>query len=1502
MISRSSTIRLYTTILLLSAGVLGLLTAARFSGPESNEFLNSLKDKLDLFQENFPEDRVYLQFDKAFFEPGDDVWFSAYIRQGANFKPSEKSGILHVELEDPKGNTLKKYKLVALNGRVRGDFKLDETAPGGMYKVKAYTQWQKNEEKPFYFQKALQVQESVLPNLKMKLDFERKAYGPGEEVSAKVELNTNENEPLAGYQFNMVASLNGAEYIKQTVETSPKGKALVKFKLPKTLTSNDGLVNILINYEGLTESISRSIPINLNDIKFTLYPEGGDLVDGLKSKVAFRALNEFGKPADISGKVIENESGKEITDFTSFYHGMGHFDITPEPGKSYRIELTQPQGVDQKFHVPAPLSNGFVLSVINSVEGDLILDIGSKISDEVGLVVTIRDDMVWKEAFKIEPGTNRKIIPTDQFPIGTARITLFDSKGIERSERMAFVNRDRQLKIEVETDKEKYLPREKVTASVKVTDERGMPMPGSFSMAVVDDQLLSFADDRSGNILSKMLIEYDLKRKVEEPNFYFRRKEPKSWKGLDYLMMTAGWRRFTWEKVVAEEYPTVKFAAEAATVPVSITDIQNGNVIPNARIFLNGNANPINVPANGIVNLNNIDLSQAGNVIRVEADNYAPVELPIQNYGMNMNFAMYNSGFNFHAPASNLEGFKVLEAAEPMMDDIAIADDAPMRFFAKDVAPLQKGKIKREVLKKEKERKAAPAKAIKNDRMRDQRIPLEQPIIVERDNDGIEALEQDKMNFDLKEEALEDWDEEEMWGDMNQNELQARVFNKNQLDPFQQPQEQFYRAREFEAPDYSEDKGAEPAQEMRNDFRSTVYWNGKVEVDKSGVAKVEFYNNDEISSFRVTVEGIAQDGMIGRTEKTFYTQTPFSLATRIPIEVATGDVLNIPVSLKNNTEKVINGAFSVNAPVAFSSMGSFSARQSIQPGENKVVYLAYKVLHQPGEGVLEVAFENQGFSDAVSESIKIVPKGFPVGLSFSDKALNAEYDFAIHHSVEGSIQAKVTVFPTVMSDLLTGIEGILREPGGCFEQTSRTSYPNVMVMRYLIEQDEIDPDLRETAMSMLKRGYKRLTSFETSSKGYEWFGSSPGHEALTAYGLMQFNEMKTVLPEVDQLMIDRTANWLMKRRDGKGKFQRSSNTADSFGRADDQITNAYICYALSQAGYKGIDKEIELSYTLAKESKDPYQLALMASVMMTTGNQGAGKKLLTSLLSQQAKDGSFNGKVHSITRSTGKSLQIETTALAILAMLNSGSPDQKSLSAAVEYLVSARDGHGAFSTTQGTILALKALTAYATWSKRTPEDGILHVFVDNKKVATRHYLAGDRDAILIDDLAKHLPEGKHTIRIEFEGATTPLPHAVAVDYFTSVPESSPECSVKLTTKLATTKVKMGETVRLSASLENITEEGLPSTMAIIGIPAGCSVQPWQLKEMTKKKVFDFYEITGNKLICYYRQMKPGETRHINLDLKADVPGTYEAPAACGYLYYTNEFKQWAGLPTVEITK
>lgn len=1412
-----------------------------------NEFLQSLKVKLDNHNKSFPEDRVYVQLDKPLYKPGETIWLSAFIRNATDMKASDKSDILYVELIDPKGNVAQKHQLIAHKGKTSADFLLDENVMGGIYKVKAYTNWQKNAND--FFEKEIQVQKVVLPRLKMKMEFLKKAYGPGDEVVSKVDLQTLENQPLSNYSVKYMVQLNGQKLTESKLTSDNEGLAYVKFQLPNELTTNDGLLNVMIDYEGRTESISRSVPITLGNIELGFYPEGGDLVDGLISKMAFKALNEFGKPADIKGVIKDNE-GNTITNFESFHNGMGAFNLEPKIGKTYYAVITHPKGINKKYSLPKSLKRGWTMNVNNAEKEKLAITIQSTETETMSLAAQVRGEMYFATEINIARGKNEIEIPTKDFPMGVAQITLFDSKNIERAERLVFVNKDKKLNISLKTDKAQYLPREKVKMNIEVTDERGLPMPANLSLAVVDDKLLSFANDKSSNILSSLLLENDLKIKIEEPQFYFNDKEAKADEALDYLLMTDGWRRFTWEKVMAEDFPAIQFEGEKAIIKGRVMNNQ-GKPMANAIIKNTKTKKTYKTTADGYFSITNETLYQP-TYFEVTAKDMSRQGFTASNYTQNHTVYLYDPKEIYsYSKSVRTKRANVPAAAVDMIvveEDMMQVDEM---VFDMEAEPVQQNMVKVNVDKKA---------LVKEDKKKEaEKMELDEVVIV--GNDQGRAFANQLIAKDQK-----------------------ILLNVN-----------YYRAREFATPNYTNNQEVD----IRTDFRSTIFWDGNIEVGNNGQATVEFFNSDEVTSFRTIVEGVGV-GMIGRAEYTHFTQLPFSMSVKVPSQVVFGDVVEIPLTLKNTTNKDVVGNLMVKSPKGFKVLNVETGNQMLAANTTKTIYLNYEVLNEIGEDNLEISFKANGLKDAFVQPIKVGPKGFPVSIAFSGQDLSKTYSVSLSDVVDGSLQASLTAYPNVVNDLMKGIESIIREPSGCFEQTSMSNYPNIMAMSYMKETGMDNPELFASIDQKLDRGYKRLTSYETKEKGYEWFGSSPGHEALTAYGLMQFNDMKHVYADVSSEMVMRTSKWLMSRKDGKGGFKKNPRALDQFGRASEEVTNAYIVYALSEANYAEISKELEAAYSSSTASNDAYQLALMTNTLFNYKDKRA-ESVLKALLKLQEKDGSWNAN-HSITRSGGVSLKVETTALAMLAMLKADKKDIAAITKAAEFLVSSRSGSGSFGSTQGTVLALKALTTFAKFSKQTKESGVLECVIDGKVVASKKYEAGEKNAIEFKDLDKHLKVGNQKIEIRYKDTKNALPYTMSIDYNTTLPLSSKECKIAVEAELNTNSLKVGETVRLTTKVSNKEDKGMPMTMAVVGIPSGLSAQPWQLKELQEKGTIGFYEITDNFVVFYFRDLAPNASHTINLDLKAEVPGEFEAPATSGYLYYTNEYKCWSNTGSITIKK
>jgi alpha-2-macroglobulin-like protein len=188
------------------------------------------------------------------------------------------------------------------------------------------------------------------------------------------------------------------------------------------------------------------------------------------------------------------------------------------------------------------------------------------------------------------------------------------------------------------------------------------------------------------------------------------------------------------------------------------------------------------------------------------------------------------------------------------------------------------------------------------------------------------------------------------------------------------------------------------------------------------------------------------------------------------------------------------------------------------------------------------------------------------------------------------------------------------------------------------------------------------------------------------------------------------------------------------------------------------------------------------------------------------------------------------------------------------------------------------------------------VWVDGKEVGSVAYKAGQREEVSLKNLETAFTgAGPHQVEVRYAAnVKSPLPYTLAADWRTRQAPSDEKCAVRLATVLAQNgRARVGESVRLTATLINQdAAHGQPMTMALLGLPAGLTPQPWQLKQLQERGVFDFYELKDGRLACYFRDLKPGEKVEINLDLKAEVPGVFVAPASVAYLYYTDELKWW----------
>jgi hypothetical protein len=704
--------------------------------------------------------------------------------------------------------------------------------------------------------------------------------------------------------------------------------------------------------------------------------------------------------------------------------------------------------------------------------------------------------------------------------------------------------------------------------------------------------------------------------------------------------------------------------------------------------------------------------------------------------------------------------------------------------------------------------------------------------------------------------------------------------------------------------------GSKP--EFRSDFTETVYWH-PVLVLPDGKAEVSFDLCDSVTNFQVTAFAHTLDGRLGAATRKVEVRLPFTLSPKLPLEVTAGDTIDVPLAVSNNTGERRSVQLTLKQRGLKLLRGSASERFTLASPKPVRKLFRFVPAIRDGKALLTFTGKADPFAaDAVRGTIKVVPEGFPVVGAFSDVL---EGGGAVHTVelpktwVPGTLKCKLEVYPSTLADLQKGLDGLLREPNGCFEQTSTTNYPNVLVLNYLRESNQALPAVEKRARDLLARGYQKLTSFEcldtgaNKKRGYEWFGgTAPAHEALTAYGLMQFRDMARV-QAVDGKMLERTRTYLLAQRDGKGGFKRNPRALDTFGRAPDNITNAYIVWSLTESGKDDdISKELKALQDQAKDSTDPYFLSLVANALVNRGKTAVAMGLLKKVVEAQKDDGHLEALQTSITGSGGRDLQIETTALAVLGWLKANpGAFAKPTDNAVRWIGKQRGGYGGFGSTQSTILALKALIAFTKAHKKTAEAGELRLFAGDKQVALRAFTAGERDVLTLEvpRAEKTLKPGKNRLRVEITGKNA-FPYTLSWSYQTLKPVSAKGCPVLLKTTLGRKEASEGDVVRLKVRAENVSGKGQGMAVAIVGIPGGL-ILPEDLKQLKeyarppakgKRPLLSYFEVRGRELVLYWRDLAPAEKIDVPIDLVCRVPGKYSGPASRAYLYYNADRKHW----------
>jgi len=500
-----------------------------------------------------PVEKIYLHQDRTHYVAGETVWFKVYQ---SSTEQKVKSGIVYVELINGNNEQVVETKWPLFNGTAFGQIELPDTLVMGVYQIRAYTHWMQNFYPNGYFTREIMISSLYT--------------SPGEiEGGFRVEKNILHAAlcftPVPKEKITYSLMLNGEKTKKYLLEPDEEGEVLLEINLPEEMVF-EGPQHFVVE----TAKGSRMFPIPFTpEIQFYLFPEGGNLVAGIPSKVAFKVTDRMGKGIEASG-VVTDETGKEINKFETTHHGNGFFYFQPEAGRKYTARLNH-KNIQVEF--PEAYAHGVVMNM-KRWEENMRITIQSRIDAETfPLYLTIHQEGVsWFNAY-IEQKEEANVIdiPINKLPSGIFTIMIYDKDNHAWCERLAFFNYPEELDLQLQTDKATYGKREKVTLTI---DSPTSDLDnGSYSFAVVKAGLDPIAT--RNNLYTDYFLQSELRGKLDNPVAYLSNREMGGWQNLDLLLLTNGWRKYKWDRLMADNPEELNYLIEESLTFSGKVHLQN---------------------------------------------------------------------------------------------------------------------------------------------------------------------------------------------------------------------------------------------------------------------------------------------------------------------------------------------------------------------------------------------------------------------------------------------------------------------------------------------------------------------------------------------------------------------------------------------------------------------------------------------------------------------------------------------------------------------------------------------------------------------------------------------------------------------------------------------------------------------------------------------------------------------------------------------------------------
>lgn len=478
---------------------------------EAEEKASAL-DRIDYQLAIYPQEKLHVVTDRDIYCGGDTIWMRVFVVDAASHKQTAISKYAYVELLNPFGKTQKRVKLIERDGVYAGYLPINENVFEGDYTLAAYTTYAENQGKDFFFRKNLRI----LAPYSSKYYIESEFTPSGEsEVKGNFALKSVDGTKM---NYNIMSW------------TMPDGKTLEMpdskkgFSKKFSRAKNENVV--LVKFGDYGKYFRVEYPSEKTEIAF--YPEGGWLVPDEYCTVAFKVTDENGNGVEANG-IVKDSSGKEITRFATSHRGMGCFSFIPEEGNTYMAEYIGPDAEPRNKMIGSPKEGSVALHYQSSGSGCTFSVAGGKGKD-LELVLACRGIGILSSP--ISDNTAVTIEKSD-LPTGLYQAFLVSPKDNKVfSERIFFIGADRDMPDVLKIDSD----------SLNILLTSNDRIPGDCSVRIVNNKLSP--SQVNSDIRTQLLLQSELRGRIEDPAYYFNINDPGAERNLDLLMMINGWSRY----------------------------------------------------------------------------------------------------------------------------------------------------------------------------------------------------------------------------------------------------------------------------------------------------------------------------------------------------------------------------------------------------------------------------------------------------------------------------------------------------------------------------------------------------------------------------------------------------------------------------------------------------------------------------------------------------------------------------------------------------------------------------------------------------------------------------------------------------------------------------------------------------------------------------------------------------------------------------------------------